>query len=121
VDLSACLFLYFRGRGRTTREGAAAERAEGGGLERGRGGGAEGAGAAEAALPFGKLRVLFFGRVKKDLGPSPSRTSRTNTNIQRLPLAIGQRGGRRARAHHTRWVWNAGRKLTHIICLLSSF
>jgi len=89
VDLSTCLFPCFRGRGGTSGEGAAAERVEGGGLERGRGGGAEGAGAAEAVLPFGELQVLFFGRVKnnpgpKGPGPSPSRTLRTNTNIQHV-------------------------------------
>jgi len=99
----------------------AAERAEGEGPEEGGGGGAKGAGAAKATLPFGELQVLFFGRAKKGPGPSPSRTSRTNTNIQRLPLAMGQRGGKRARACCTRWVWNAGRKSTHIMCLLSSF
>jgi len=85
------------------------------------GGGAEGAGAAKTVLPFGELRVLFFGREKNDPGPSPSRTSRTNTNIQRFPFAMGQRGGQRARARRTRWVWNAGRKSTHAMWLLSSF
>src|SRR6266850_1336932 len=55
VDLSACLFPCFRGRGGTLREGAAAECAEGGGPERGGGGGAKGAGMAEAALPFSEL------------------------------------------------------------------
>jgi len=127
VDLSACLFPCFRGRGRTSREGAAVTSMEGGGPERGGGGGAKGAGAAKATLPFGELRVLFFGRTKNDPGPegpgpSPSRTSMTNTNMQRLPLATGQRAGRRARrAHRTRWVWNVGWKSTHIMCLLSSF
>ena len=55
VDLSACLFPCFRGRGGTSREGAAVMGMEGGGPERGRGGGAQGAGVAKAALPFGKL------------------------------------------------------------------
>src|SRR6266850_6594907 len=69
VDLSTCLFPCFRGRGGTSREGAAAEHAEGGGPERGGGGGTKGAGVAEAALPFSELRVLFFSRVKNDPGP----------------------------------------------------
>jgi len=55
VDLSACLFPCFRGRGRTSREGAAAEHIEGGGPEGGRGGGAKGAGVAKAVLPFSEL------------------------------------------------------------------
>jgi len=55
VDLSTCLFPYFRGRGGTSREGAAVMGAEGRGPERGRGGGAKGARAAKATLPFGKL------------------------------------------------------------------
>jgi len=55
VDLSACLFPYFRGRGRTSREGAVAEGEEGGGPERGEGVGAEGAGLVETDLRFGEL------------------------------------------------------------------
>jgi len=103
VDLSTCLFPYFRGRGGTLREGAAVIGMEGRGPERGGGGGAKGARVAKAALPFSKLRVRFFSRVKKDPGPegsglSPSRTSRTNMNMQHLPLAVGQRGGKRVRA-----------------------
>jgi|SRR6267142_2003146 len=113
VDLSTCLFPYFRGRGGTSREGAAIEGVEGGGPERGEGEGTEGAGLVKTDLLFGGLQVLFFGKAKNSPGPegpgqTPSRTSRTNTNIQHFPFAMGQRGGQRARARHMRWVWNAG-------------
>jgi len=120
------LFPYFRGRGGTSRGGEVGRGAEGGGPERGGGGEGQGAGATKVVLPFGKLRLLFFSKAKNDPGsegpgPSPSRTSSTNMNIQCFPLAMGERGGTRVRAHHTRWVWNAGWKLTHIRCSLSSF
>ena len=113
VDLSACLFPCFRGRGGTSREGAVAKGEERGGPERGEGVGAEGAGPVETNLRFGELRVFFFNKAKNDPGPEgpgqiPSRTSKTNTNIQCFPFAMGQRGGQRARARCMRWVWNVG-------------
>jgi len=46
--------------------------------------------------------ILFFGRSKKVIGPSPVITSRRNTNMTHFPFAAGQRGGNRARAHCTR-------------------
>jgi len=42
--------------------------------------------------------ILFFGRSKKVIGPSPVITSRRNTNMTHFPFAAGQRGGNRARA-----------------------
>jgi hypothetical protein len=42
------------------------------------------------------LGVLFFGRSKKVIGPSPPITSRRNTNITCFPFTTGQRGGNSA-------------------------
>jgi len=43
--------------------------------------------------------VLFFGRSKKVIGPSPAITLRRNTNITHFPFATGKRGGSRVIAH----------------------
>jgi hypothetical protein len=52
---------------------------------------------------------LAFSKEKKDLGledPSSlsSKTLRINMNIQCLPFAMGQRGGKRAKALWTKYV-----------------
>ena len=86
-----------------------------------------GTGAFDGILAFFDLFWPFFLSVsKKGLDPSGPdssvvRISRINTNIHHFPLATGHRGGNRASACRTRYVWIVGWKSTQKILSLLSF